>query len=120
MCEKEMSEKAPTLKMVSEVVKWYIVNEKLTWLAGDSAHGAGETDLLNFAGNLSTELGKIGQQCGAMLQKMDLSDVVLLLGAGGVIACLWKNSLQEYEYRESRLGERNIMSWLFDKQDGTW
>ena len=48
---------------------------------------------------------------------MDLSDIVLLLGAGGVIAYLWKSSVQEHTHgsEESRLTETNLMSWLFDK-----
>ena len=52
-----------------------------------------------------------------MLGKMDLSDIVLLLGAGGVIAYLWRSSMKEYtcESHESRLTETSLMSWLFDK-----
>ena len=90
-----MSESAPTAEMVSEVVKWCIVNEKMTLLAGQGAQGGGETDLINLAGNLFIELGRIGQEYGAMLQNMDLSDIGLLLGAGGVIAYLWRSSVKE-------------------------
>ena len=53
-----------------------------------------------------------------MLKKIDLSDLVLVLGAGGVIAYLWRNSLQENTpgCKNSRLTATNFMNWLFDEE----
>eukprot|EP00092_Neocalanus_flemingeri_P007267 GFUD01007847.1.p1 GENE.GFUD01007847.1~~GFUD01007847.1.p1 ORF type:complete len:568 (+),score=124.23 GFUD01007847.1:84-1706(+) len=118
------SEGSKQSKMVTEVVKWYLVNEKLTWLTGQEgnplqgAASGGEADILNFAGHLSCEVGKLGDQCTTLLKTIDISDLVLLLGAGGVIAYLWRNSLSENtpESPESRLSARSFIRWLFDEE----
>jgi len=117
MSETKMSKEPGAGRLASEVVKWYILNEEMRCLSGQGAQVSGDADLLGLAGNLSTELGKIGKECGAMLQKLDLSDIVLLLGAGGVLTYLWKSSTQESRYAShpSSLADSNLMSWLFDE-----
>jgi len=117
MSEPEMTKDSQSLTVVTEVVKWCLINENLTWLTGQDGNairvaGCGETDLLNVAGNLSTEVAKLGQKCSDVLQKIELSDLILLLGAGGVIAYLWKNSLQENSHSSSS----SFMKWLLDEK----
>ena len=54
--------------------------------------GSSTLDLINFGGNLSLELFRLGHTWQETLRKVKLRSLVVLLGAGGVILYLIRRS----------------------------
>ena len=116
-----MAEENKRSDVVTELVKWYIVNERVPLIGGrENPLNPVETDLLELGGHLSFELGRIGGQCRDVLRRLDFSDIVLLLGAGGAIYYFWRNLFAPTNPANtthgSRFGETSHFSWLLDKQ----
>merc|ERR1711915_1081132 len=51
--------------------------------------------------NLSFDVSNIGEQCSSFVRNFELSDLLLLLGAGGAVAYLWKTSWTTYSIENS-------------------
>ena len=54
--------------------------------------GSSSLDLINFGGNLSLELFRLGINWQETLRKVKLKSLVVVLGAGGVILYLMRRS----------------------------
>jgi len=113
-------------KSVSEVVKWYLTQETMTCLPTSlqscAYHGSTETDIVNFAGNLSLEICKIGQEWSFLLKRAKYSSLVLLLGAGGVVVYLLRSGGKgqpppKKRDRQPRYQQpKSFWSWLFEEE----
>jgi len=67
----------------------------------------GDTDVL-------TLVSKVGKGCSALLQNMKLSDILLLIGAGGLITYLW-TYYEPGSPCEARFKKTDLISWLLEK-----
>lgn len=109
-------------KSVSEVMKWYLTQESMTCLPASlpscAYHGGSETDILNFAGNLSLEICKFGQEWSFLLKRAKYSSLVLLLGAGGVVVYMLRSGKKKppSQDRKPRYQPKSFWSWLFEEE----
>jgi len=116
-------------RSVSEVFRWYLTEERMNSLPPISSYNHGgtvDTDILAFAGNLSFEICRVGEQWSCLLRRARYSSLILLLGAGGVVVYLLKKGNRGRTQRGSptsppverrrkpRFEARSFWSWLVD------
>lgn len=110
--------------ILSEVMSWYLTNGEMSWYPLQGSHdcvfhGTASLDILNFAGNVSLDICKLGHEWTSYLNKAKFSGWVVLVGAGGVILYLWSKSLKhssDTPPRSPRLSARSFMKWLLDEE----
>jgi len=83
--------------LVTEAVKWYIVKENVNLVKQLPTETVSDSELFNF----SFDVSNIGEQCSSFVRNFELSDLLLLLGAGGAVAYLWKTSWNNYSIENS-------------------
>jgi len=110
--------------ILSEVMSWYLTNGEMSWYPIQGSHDCvfhdtASLDILNFAGNVSLDICKLGHEWTSYLNKAKYSGWIVLVGAGGVIFYLWRKSLKNSSGsppRSPRLSARSFMKWLLDEE----
>ena len=116
--------------LLSEVMSWYLTDSEMSLYSVQGQHGCvfhdtAGVDIINFAGNVSSEICKFGHGWRKLLNKVKCSSWIVLLGAGGAILYLLRKSVNnssDIPPRSPRLSTRSFMKWLLEEElveDGT-